>query len=318
MLPLTFEPGSNNPVRLHATHVRGHASALSFRGGLIFGLILVALGTWIVLIGLRVIEPGGRFSIPREMLVPIGIVFAGPGFFVWMQTARRHFAEARHQRLRALHPDEPALADYPWNPSGSPSRLRTHAVRATILTAFFVVFLSPANCIAFAKNDAPLFMQIGIVIFDLIALYLIYDAALRWARAFKFGNAFLRFGTFPFSTRTPVKLAWIAPQGCKGEATGAFTLRALHEWYETGGTGKSRSTRLVHEQHWSASWKIGAPSQITPGQVCELVFELPSGAPSTSFHAERPLFWELLVDLHLPGIDFQETYLVPIYGPRRP
>jgi hypothetical protein len=30
--------------------------------------------------------------------------------------------------------------------------------------------------------------------------------------------------------------------------------------------------------------------------------------------AEKPVFWEFEVKLDLPGLDFQETYLVPIYG----
>lgn len=317
MLPLTFQAGSGNPTRLHATHARGHPSGFSPQGGLIFGFVFVSVGVWITLVGLRLIEPGGHFTIPREFLVPIGAVFAGIGFFIWMQTWRRRSAEVRHQRLRTLHPDEPALADYAWNPSGSPSRLRAHAVRATIIAGFFILLLTPGNYIAFAKTDAPLLVQIGIIVFDLVTIYLLYDAALRWGRAIKFGQSFLRFDTFPFSTRTPVKLAWIAPEGCKGDATGTFTLRAVREWYEAGGRGKSDSTRLVHEQQWAATWKITTPSRIVPGAVCELVFDLPPGAPSTSFHAERPLFWELVVDLHLPGVDFQETYLVPIYGPKR-
>jgi hypothetical protein len=35
---------------------------------------------------------------------------------------------------------------------------------------------------------------------------------------------------------------------------------------------------------------------------------------STRLSADKPLFWELEVKLKLPGLDFSETYLVPIYG----
>jgi hypothetical protein len=34
----------------------------------------------------------------------------------------------------------------------------------------------------------------------------------------------------------------------------------------------------------------------------------------TRLSADRPLFWELEVKLGLPGVAFNETYLVPIYG----
>lgn len=318
MPPLTYEPGFGNPKRLTENgQPRGHSSGFSAPGGALFGGVFVGIGIFITLFGLRVIEPGGRLNVPHWVLIPIGSIFAGAGLFVWSKVWRQRRADRRHAQIKLWRPDEPALADHPWDPSGQPSRLREHAVRATLIAAFFLLFLTPANYIAFFTKDAPWPMQAIIGLFDLVTLYLFYDAALRWGRACKFGQAFLRFDRFPFSTREPVKLAWIAPAGCAGEATGRFTLRAVREWYETTGGGKSRHTRLVHEQQWSGAWIIPSPVRITPGEVCELVFELPSDAPSTALHAERPLFWELEVALGLPGLDFTETYLVPVYGPKR-
>jgi len=318
MSPLTYEPGFGNPKRLSDNvRPRGHATGFSSPGGFVFGGVFVGIGVFLVLFGLRIVEPGGRLNVPHWVLIPVGAVFAGAGLFTWVKIWRQRQADHRHEQIRLWHPDEPALADYPWDPAGQRSRLREHAVRATLITGFFLLFLTPANYIAFFTKDAPWPMQAIIGLFDLVTLYLFYDAALRWGRACKFGQAFLRFDRFPFSTREPVKLVWIAPAGCAGEATGRFTLRSVREWYETTGGGKSRNTRLVHEQQWSGSWMIATPARITPGEVCELVFELPADAPSTALHAERPFFWELEVALSLPGLDFTETYLVPVYGPKR-
>lgn len=318
MLPLTYEPGAGNPRRLSENvQARGHASGFSTPGGFLFGGVFIGIGIFVSLFGLRIIEPGGRLNVPHWVLIPIGSVFAGAGLFVWAKTWIQHRADHRHARIKLWHPDEPALADHPWNPSGQPSRLREHAVQATLVAVFFLLFLTPFNYIAFATRDTPWLMQAIVGLFDLLTVYLLYDTALRWGRAGKFGQAFLRFGRFPFSTREPVTLAWIAPAGCTGEATGRFTLRSVREWYETTGHGKSRHTRLVHEQQWSGTWLIATPARITPGQVCELLFELPAEAPSTALHAERPFFWELEVALSLPGLDFTETYLVPVYGPKR-
>lgn len=40
----------------------------------------------------------------------------------------------------------------------------------------------------------------------------------------------------------------------------------------------------------------------------------PTGLPSTELSADHPVFWELEVALDLPGFDFEERYLVPVYG----
>jgi hypothetical protein len=318
MLPLTYEPGSGSPQRLPAVYqTRGHSTESSPVAGVLFGTALVAAGAWITLCGLRILKLGGRLNIPHEMLVPIGAVGIGAGLFMWVHTWLRRQDDLHHRAIRLRHPDEPALADYPWNPEGTPSRLRHEAVRRTLIACFLALFLTPFNYVAFAEKDPHLMMQVIVGLFDLIILYLIGDTVPRWARVCKFGEAVLRFERFPLSTREPVKLAWTAPAGCTGMATGSFTLRAIREWVEVERRGKSRHTRIIHEQQWSGAWKIASAAPIVPGQVCELTFELPENAPSSALRADRPLFWELEVDLQLPGLNFKDTYLVPIYGPRR-
>jgi hypothetical protein len=46
----------------------------------------------------------------------------------------------------------------------------------------------------------------------------------------------------------------------------------------------------------------------------ELRFEPPADGMSTQLSADKPVFWEFEVELDLPGLDFKETYLVPVYG----
>lgn len=319
MPPLVFRPGSAIPQRLpNPVRSRGHGTGLSTPGGFVFGGVFAAIGTFVTLIGLRVIEPGGRLNVPHWVLLPIGLVFASVGAFLSGKTWLRLRAERRHDQLILRHPDQPALADYEWDPAGSRSDLRQQATRATVIAAFFVLFLTPVNYIAF--KEAPEFawvLRVIVGLFDLVTLYLLGDMALRWGRVFKFGNALLRFGQFPLLINQPVRLTWIAPEGCRGDATGGFTLRAIREWYETSGRGNSRSTRLVHEQQWSASWEIPSTTFIRPGDTYDLALDLPPDAPGTALRAERPLFWELEVNLALPGLDFKDTYLVPIYS-RKP
>ncbi len=48
----------------------------------------------------------------------------------------------------------------------------------------------------------------------------------------------------------------------------------------------------------------------------ELCCDLPDDAVTTQLTANQPVFWELEVKLALPGLDFKETYLIPVYKAR--
>lgn len=318
MLPLTYHPGSAQPRRLpNPTQARGYQSGFSPLGGTVFGGAFVAAGTLMILVGLRIIEAGGRLHVPHWVMIPLGAVFALAGLFVWGQTWRHQLVEHRRERIMRRHPDEPALADHDWDPTGSRSALRSQALRATLIAIFFTLFLTPMNYLVFRDHQAPWFARAGLVFFDFVTVYLIGAMIVSWSRVIKFGQAVLRFANFPLRTNEPVRLTWVAPAGCSGAATGGFTLRSIAEWHETTGAGKSRNRRLVHEQRWSGSWRLESPVMLTPGMTCELECTLPADARGTALHAERPQFWQLDVELQLPGLDFKDTYLVPIYGPRR-
>ena len=96
---------------------------------------------------------------------------------------------------------------------------------------------------------------------------------------------------------------------------GKFTLRCILEWRETTGSGKSRSSMLVHEELWSGTWSFEQSRNFGFREEVELRYEFPPDAQGTELSADRPIFWELEVYLDLPGVDFKETYLVPVYGP---
>lgn len=318
MLPLVYKPGSTAPVRLPTpAQARSRRDDPSPTSHIVLGAFLCGAGIVSALAGFRVINPATLgVKAPAEAFTAAGAALALLGLFAWEKAWRDTQSERRHQQLRRQHPNEPALTDYEWDPAGARSQLHQQALRATMVAVLFCLFIAPFNYLLF-KEEVPLLMSIVVGAFDALCVFTLGNAGVRWGRAFKFGQAELRFDRFPCSTREPVRLTWIAPSGCSGAATGGFTLRAIVEWMETHGSRKSRQTRVVHEQRWCASWVLESPTLITPGMNCELVFDLPPDAPSTAMRAARPLFWELEVSLNLPGLDFKDTYLVPIYGPRR-
>ena len=83
---------------------------------------------------------------------------------------------------------------------------------------------------------------------------------------------------------------------------------------ERSGGGRNQSVTVVHEEIWSVTGIIGQPCNLPLHDAVELRYELPPGSQPTQLSADKPLFWELEVKLGLPGLDFNETYLVPVYA----
>jgi hypothetical protein len=129
-------------------------------------------------------------------------------------------------------------------------------------------------------------------------------------RALKFGYSRIEFASFPFRLPEPVVICWRPFGGISRINKGTFALRCVEERMERQG----KTVSIVHEEIWRANWIVEQPRNLQLREEVALRYELPADAQSTNLGAQNPLFWELEVKLDLPGLDFDETYLVPVYG----
>ena len=154
-------------------------------------------------------------------------------------------------------------------------------------------------------------------LFDLAGLALWWRAGRQLWGVAKFGRSRVAFTRFPYRLGEPVTLRWQPGRGVSSLRKGTFVLRCAEEWMESRGGGGDQSSTVVQEEMWRGTWVVDGPRRLRPGEQVDLAFDLPADALPTCLSANRPVFWELEVRLDLPGLDFQETYLVPIYGPKR-
>jgi len=306
---------SSEPHRLAGrTEPRGSRTGFPTWGAYAFGGIFMVVGILIMLVGLRVIpvDPSGVHA-PWWVLTVMGAVFALAGLGVEGMATRQFLAE-RHRLSAALrHAGNPARQDYRWDPSGFAPPRWSRAVKAVAGAAGLSLFLSIFNYWAFATTS-PVMVRMIVVVFDLVLILVWWEAFLRVGRAFKFGGSRIDFLEFPYSIGKPVTIRWQPSDGIGAAQGGHLTLRCVKEWYEQTGSGKNQSTHLVHEEQWSTTWQFAPNRSVMPGKRVDLRFEVPSGLPSTRLGGTSPVFWELEIHLDLPGFDFEETYLVPIYG----
>jgi hypothetical protein len=176
------------------------------------------------------------------------------------------------------------------------------------------LFLSAFNYFAFFKAGTPWLFKGVIALFDLIAVAFWYAAVMAVGRALKFGGSRIAFSSFPYRLGKPIVIHWHPAAGINQANKGSFTLRCVEEWYEVRGTGKNRSRQIVHEEIWSGTWQLEQPRAFQQGAKVDFSFDVPGDLHSTMLSADRPIFWEFEAKLDLPGFDFEETYLVPVYG----
>ncbi len=292
---------------------RGLKMGMPSWAGFLFGGVFVVVGVCIVLVGEKIIPvKSGSVHAPYWVLTVSGASFVLGGFLAWGTAWVQFAAERSRQAAMRLHPGESALIDYPWHPEGFEVSEWTGAARNFGWAVGLTVFLSIFNWWAFVANGP--WMVKGIVgIFDLVTVWVWVQAVLQLLRAFKFGHSRIDFTPFPYPLTQPVVIRWKPDHGVGQINSGTFTLRCVQEWTETRGTGKNQDTVLVHEEIWSAAWILEQSRQLSINDPIQLRYDLPADALPTQLSADRPVFWELEVKLNLPGVDFRESYLVPVY-----
>jgi len=295
------------------TERRGSHMGLPTWGAFLFGSLFVAAGTLIILVGAKVIPVKTRdVHAPFWVLTVAGATFAAGGFMVWGMAIKQYRSRRRHAEAARLQANEPAFADYAWDPRGYEGSRWKKAGYALGGAFFMSVFLSMFNYWAFWAKG-PWMVKAIVIIFDLILLAVWWEAFLRLGRAIKFGGSRIVFGSFPSRLAEPIAIRWRPAKGIVQTSKGSFTLRCVEEWFETRGSGKNQSTTMVHEEIWRQTWLLDESVLFRSGEEIVLNFDAPSGAPATCLSAEKPVFWEFEVKLDLPGLDFEETYLVPVY-----
>jgi hypothetical protein len=314
MTPVSQSPVAATRRRLPGrTEPRGTQTGFSVWGALLFGFIFVAVGSLIVLVGRRIIpvDPSGVHA-PWWVLTVAGVSFAGGGLAVWGMAARQFRAEQHRRTAQKRFAGSAAMADHAWDPRGERSHQRARAAKAVAGALFMTIFLSMFNWWAWG-GEGVLMVKIVVSIFDLVLILVWWEAVIRVGRAIKFGLSRVVFEHFPYRFTETVAIRWIPPRGAGRATRGRFTLRCVEEFYEERGTGKNASRHLVHEEICAETQEFDHAETFAPGRPVDLRYTLPKTALPTRLTAARPVFWEFEVALAMPGFDFQESYLIPIY-----
>jgi len=283
-----------------------------YRGGAaLFSLPFLGIGVFFALMGFEVIPVPGdsKVNAPLWVVGFVGLAFALAGLMLLGHGLRGMRHHARRKHIVQIHPNRPWLADYPWDETGIDSRLGARALQNLFGTTIWFVFLVPFHWWAFLSGEGPLMVQVIVGLFALISVFVLWKAVegvLQWA---KFGRCRLRFRTFPFEPGGKLAVQFSPNAFDRLKAT----LRFVEERVVQSGSGRNRSSRIVHEALYEDAQEL-EPGALNP--EVDIEFELPdelvndiSGTPIR--------YWELKIEADVPGVDFEASFPIPVYAGTR-
>jgi hypothetical protein len=158
------------------------------------------------------------------------------------------------------------------------------------------------------SGQDSLFVQVMTSIFDLIMLLVIWNALKHLIHALKYGGSYLRFESFPFHLGDELRARF----GPNRFDQVRFTLRCVEEFWETSGSGRNRTRKLVCNQVYSDELVIDTSA--TTAEL-DVRFRLPDDAELATHLAGAPVrYWQLRAQADAPGLDLDVALLVPVYA----
>lgn len=275
---------TQQPVGIHSEH--------SPRGMFLFGLPFVGCGIWITLIGLKIIEVDPKsVHAPYWLLGLVGLIFGGGGLLLWNMGLQQLLKLKRIAKQVQRYPDNPAVADYDWDPVGySPSRWKP-TFSAWGALAMFSLFGAISYWISFENNGIPWFVKAMSLLLGLIIAWVAFNAVKVTWHAFKYGKSQLVFHSFPIPLSDEVPIEIQLPMDLRRANAATLTLRYIEEYYEVRGSGKNRRKSLIQIAHYEDAQELTAYDLAQWPRSIRAKFQLPKSAQSTQLLAERPRYW---------------------------
>jgi len=280
-----------------------------YRGGeALFSLPFVGAGVYFALVGFEFVPPPpGRINAPLWVIGFVGLAFALAGLMLLGHGLRGMRHHARRARILEFQPERPWMADFDWDETGIESRLGARAMQSLFGALLFCVFLAPFHWWAWISGHGSWVVWVVTGFFELIGVFVVWSALRQVAQWLKYGNSRLRFSRFPYEPGAPLEVAFSPNRFERFTAT----LRFVEERIEETGTGRDRSSRIVHESLYENS------QELEPGPLqaeVSIAFDLPDNDAWVNEISGTPVrYWELHLEADVPGVDFEASWPLPVY-----
>ena len=283
-------------------------------GGIVFGLIFLAVGVFIILVSANVVT-GGKKHAPDWVIGMVGGIFAFAGLAILLTSLRAMGRQQRYRQQAMLHPEEPWLADYAWDTQGAKGDTLKKSAGYLFMGLFITLFMAPFHWWAFLSDDGPWMVKMIVGLFDLAILGIFGAAVYQLLRWLKYGTSMVRFRDFPFFLGEELRVVVASTRPVSNINKRTFTLRCIEEKHEvTKQRGKTQHRTVAYQLYADTQTEEHGDNWSTLEMEREVVFQLPVGDYATTLSAKEPRYWELETHAETSGIDHGATFLVPVYS----
>jgi hypothetical protein len=240
------------------------------------------------------------------LLAGLGLVLGGPIGFLVARRARGRRAEA---------PDQPWRWREDWASGRIPGAFSAGGGSFWIIGLIWLAFSVPMSGWLFIDSGAPIFFQ-GIfgVGFPLVGVVVLVGGLRGTLRRRRFGRSILTLDATPAPPGGA--LSGRIDCGVEDQLDPSFevVLQCMETWTEPG-TGKS-SSRTRTELRWRDDYLcLGERSSDLPdGTLVPVRFDLPADALPSGQGGRGTIAWTLNVSSSLPGIDYRDSFAVPVFA----
>lgn len=276
------------------------------------GVAACIIGLMIILAGERSGAPGPR--APTWMFLVLATILLMLAFWLVPAIITSVVREARLRAARAAHPQEPWMADALWNPRFATDDTWLEfgeTVRGIVLV---LVLLLPFNWWAFIRGGCPKAVVITVAIFNLLLLCGVAKCVYLALRRAKYGGSTLYLERFPFFLGESFD-ARLSVAGSIGDFQSLrIALRCIEEGNLQDKPDAKRQGNVcfqvyVDERTFDTAGNIDHVTSNLP-----LSFSLPANAPPTQRNVDPPTYWEVVVNAKKKGLDYEATFVVPVYA----
>jgi hypothetical protein len=302
--------------------------ATASRGVTPSGCLLILLAAWAVWVVIDL----WRLGVFDGSMAPGDAVFEMPSIglpiLVGIGVTALVISVRRQSRRKKEFPDQPWMWEKRWNRTGA-RPIAYEQLAGPVMFAAMATF----GCVVVAVlslvivND-PL-LKVAVTPFYVVGLFAWLFAGNKTVRVIRFRHTWFEYDAFPFFLGGKLSGALVGLEPVMDSDTITATLRLVQErWTGSGGSrgGRTRVRSVVREEArqygrdaiveravlWGAEQRkpsYGLRSALS------VTFDLPADAKPTALSADPAFRWELQVTATRPGLDFDVTFLLPVYAP---
>ncbi len=307
-------------ARTPATRTRG----LTPRGCLL--IVLTAWAVWILIDLWRLgvfdgsMAPGDAVFEMPSIGLPLVVAIGVTSLIVSVR---------RQSRRRKEFPDQPWMWEKRWNRNGARPIAYEKLAGPVMFAATAAIGCVVVAVVSLAVVGDPI-LKIAVTPFYLVGLVACLLAGNKAARVIKFRHTWFEYDSFPFFLGSKVSGTLVGVEPAMASDTITATLRLVQErWTGSGGSkgGRTRVRSVVREEarqyrreeivERAVLWGAG-PRKPSYGlrPALSVAFDLPADAKATALSADPAFRWELEITAKRPGLDFEVTFLLPVYAER--